>query len=149
RAPNIPIYATSNVFTGKVDPTRDTDLDGIMFGDMPWMLVNDGKIQDLRQALERNRPYAHSQLDRLFALGMDSYSIIPHLNRISMEDAARFSGVTSGLSLGRDGRLQRQLLWARFSRGTPKLLDRFIQYTGQSRQIKSDSDKTRAPAPRS
>lgn len=149
RAPNIPIYATSNVFTGKVDPTRDADLDGIMFGDMPWMLVNDGKIQDLRQALERNRPYAHSQLDRLFALGMDSYSIIPHLNRISMEDAARFSGVTSGLSLGRDGRLQRQLLWARFSRGAPKLLDRFIQYTGQSRQIKSDSDKTRAPAPRS
>ncbi len=149
RALNVPVYATSSVFTGKVDPVRDTDLDGITFGDMPWILVNDGKIQDLRQALERNRPYAHSPLDRLFALGMDSYSIIPHLNRISTEDAARFSGVTSGLSVGRDGRLQRQLLWAKFSRGKPKLLDTFLQYTGWPQQFKSDSEKTRPPAPRS
>jgi len=99
------------------------------------MLVSNGRISELRRVLQANWPYGRSQLDRLFALGMDSYAIIPHLNRISSENAVRFSGVTSGLSLGRDGRLHRQLLWARFRRGSPKLLDTFINYTGQYQRI--------------
>ncbi len=135
QALHIPVYATSHIFTGKDDQVRDRDLDGVMFGDMPWMLVSNGRISELRRVLQANWPYVRSQLDRLFALGMDSYAIIPHLNRISSENAVRFSGVTSGLSLGRDGRLHRQLLWARFRRGSPKLLDTFINYTGQYQRI--------------
>lgn len=149
QALHIPVYATSHIFSGKGDQIRDTDLDGIMFGDMPWMLMSDGKILELRQTLQGDWPYAHSQLDRLFALGMDSYAIIPHLDRISSENAVRFSGVTSGLSLGRDGRLHRQLLWARFKGGTPRLLDTFMNYTGQFQQIESDRETARTPAPRS
>lgn len=139
QALHIPVYATSHIFTGKDDQVRDTDLDGVMFGDMPWMLVGNGRISELRHALQANWPYAHSQLDRLFALGMDSYAIIPHLNRISSENAIRFSGVTSGLSLGRDGRLHRQLVWARFRRGSPKLLDNFINYSGQYQRIEGET----------
>lgn len=146
---NIPVYATSHIFSGKPDRVRDTDLDGISFGDMPWMLLNEGKIQALRQVLQGDWPYAHSQLDRLFALGMDSYAIIPHLNRISSENAVRFNGVTSSLSLGRGGRLHRQLLWAKFRKGTPELLDTFIQYTSQFQQVDSDTETSRTPAPRS
>lgn len=123
RAHQLPVYATSHVYTGKIDPIQDADLDGVQFGDMPWMLVNGGRIADLRQSLQRDWPHAHSDLDRLYALGMDSYAILPHLNRISAENAARFNGVTSGLSLDRDGRLHRQLAWARFRNGTPRLLD--------------------------
>ncbi len=139
QALHIPVYATSHIFTGKDDQRRDTDLDGVMFGDMPWMLVSNGRIPELRRVLQGNWPYAHSQLDRLFALGMDSYAIIPHLNRISSENAVRFSGVTSGLSLGRDGRLHRQLLWARFRRGSPKLLDTVINYPGQFQRIEGET----------
>lgn len=146
---NIPVYATSHIFTGKLDRARDTDLDGIMFGDMPWMLLSDERMQKLRDTLQRDWPYAHSQLDRLFALGMDTYAIIPHLNRISSENAVRFGGATSGLSLGRDGRLHRQLLWAKFARGTPKLLDSFINYTSQLQLFESDRETVHTPSPRS
>jgi outer membrane PBP1 activator LpoA protein len=123
RARNVPVYATSHVYAGKADRVLDTDLDGIRFGDMPWMLAQSGRVAQLRQSLQHDWPYAGTDLDRLYALGVDSYAIIPHLNRISAETSARFPGVTSGLSLDRDGRLQRQLAWARFRDGTPRLLE--------------------------
>jgi len=132
RVKEIPVYATSHIFTGKEDPVRDTDLDGIMFGDMPWMLVGNGNVQSLRDKLQHGDwPYAHTPLDRLYALGVDAYAIIPQLNRLSTESGVRFDGVTSGLSLGPDGRLHRQLLWAQFHKGVPELLDTFLNYKGQ------------------
>lgn len=124
-ASRIPVYATSHIFTGRKDPVHDTDLDGVQFSDMPWMLVNGERIQRLREVLQLSWPHAYSELDRLFALGVDSYAILPHLNHISQEHAARFTGVTSGLSLDRDGRLHRQLIWARFHRGVPQLIDTY------------------------
>lgn len=137
-AARVPVYATSHIFTGKGDVLNDQDLDGVLFPDMPWMLVNDGKIQQLRERIQQNWPHAHSDLDRLYALGVDSYAILPHLNRISSEAAARFSGVTSGLSLDRGGRLQRQLVWAQFSKGVPKLVDTSTRTRGQL-EVESES----------
>ena len=130
-ASRVPVYATSHVFTGRGDPNLDTDLNGILFPDMPWMLVGDGRVAELRKLLQPNWPYAHSGLDRLFALGVDAYAVIPHLNRLSNENAVRFGGVTSGLSLGRGGRLHRQLLWAQFRKGVPVLVDTSFRHKGQ------------------
>ena len=148
-AARVPVYSTSHIFTGTGDAMRDIDLDGIQFGDMPWMLVGDGKIQELRQALQRDWPYVHTDLDRLYALGVDSYAILPHLNRISMESGARFNGVTSGLSLDHNGRLQRQLLWARFSRGVPRLVDTFLKHQDQFKIQSDDAEPQDKPRPRS
>jgi uncharacterized protein len=123
RARNVPVYATSHIYTGKPDRNHDLDLDGIRFGDMPWMLVQNGRIAQLRQSLQRDWPYAGTDFDRLYALGVDSYAILWHLNRISAESSARYLGVTSGLSLDREGRLHRQLAWARFRNGEPRLFE--------------------------
>jgi hypothetical protein len=147
-AARVPVYSTSHIFTGTGDARLDTDLDGVVFGDMPWMLVGDGKIQELRQTLQRDWQYAHSDLDRLYALGVDSYAILPHFSRISMEAGARFNGVTSGLSLDRNGRLQRQLLWARFNRGVPQLVDTFLKHKSQF-NIENDDGLSDKPKPRS
>ncbi|UCH52536.1 MAG: penicillin-binding protein activator [Pseudomonadota bacterium] len=127
RASRLPVYATSAIFSGKSDEVHDRDLDGVVFGDMPWMLLSEGSIAELRAKLQGDWPHARTGLDRLYALGIDSYAVIPYLSRINADDGARFSGVTSSLSIDRTGRLQRQLLWARFSRGTPRLLDRGLK----------------------
>ena len=145
RATRVPVYATSYVFTGRGDPNLDTDLNGILFGDMPWMLVGDGRVAELRASLQANWPHAHSGLDRLFALGVDAYAVIPYLNRLSHENAARFGGVTSGLSLERGGRLHRQLLWAQFHKGVPVLVDTFFRHKDQ---FDIDSVAPGAPAAR-
>ncbi len=152
-AARVPVYSTSHIFTGAGDAVQDVDLDGVIFGDMPWMLVGDGRIQELRQKVQQGWPFAHSDLDRLYALGMDSYTILPHLGRINAEPGARFGGVTSGLSLDRSGRLQRQLLWARFNRGVPQLVDTFLKYKGQFEiqsydETKNDAGLAAKPQPR-
>ena len=69
---------------------------------------------------------------------MDSYAILPHLNRIGADSGARFNGVTSGLSLDRNGRLHRHLLWAQFRKGVPRLIDTSLSSRGQF-QIESAS----------
>ncbi|MCK7580282.1 MAG: penicillin-binding protein activator [Chromatiales bacterium] len=130
RASKVPVYATSRVFTGRGNPGLDVDLDGIQFGDMPWMLVGDGRVAELRKRLQVNWPYAHTDLDRLYALGVDSYALIAHLDRLGAENAVRFGGVTSGITLGRPA-LHRQLLWAQFRNGVPVLLDSFVRVKGQ------------------
>jgi outer membrane PBP1 activator LpoA protein len=146
RASDIPIYSTSYIFSGKGDPVADVDLDSVVFGDMPWILAGGGKISGLRKSLQADWPYAHSPLDRLYALGIDVYAVIPQLNRMSSENAVRFRGVTGGLSL-EHGRLHRQLLWAKFSRGVPQLLDSTLNYKGQF-EIERDSGAGGASQPR-
>lgn len=146
RASQVPVYATSHVFGGKPDPTTDVDLDGIMFGDMPWMLASGGKIDELRAALPSNAPYAHTPLDRVFALGVDAYAVIPQLNRLLADPTLRFGGVSAGLSVDPNKRLHRQLLWARFRRGVPQLIDTFIGPNAYT-QIPHGS-ATQAPANR-
>jgi len=123
RARRIPVYATSHIFSGKNDSLHDVDLDGVLFADMPWMLIGEGKLKTLRGTLQPNWPHAQTDLDRLFALGVDSYAILPYLARLNSDPSARFLGVTSGLSLDTQGRLKRQLLWAQFKRGIPTLID--------------------------
>jgi len=123
RAVRVPVYSTSHIYTGRIDTRHDVDLNGVLFADMPWMLVHRGKLEEFRRRVQGNWPHAQSDLDRLYALGIDSYSILPHLNQISTDAGARFGGVTSTLSLDSRGRLQRQLTWAQFSRGAPKLID--------------------------
>lgn len=122
-AARLPVYATSLVYTGRPDPLHDVDLDGIAFPDMPWILLEEGPVRQLRDGLQHDWPYAHSDLDRLYALGLDSYAVLPHLHRLGSDAGARFSGVTSFLSVDAAGRMQRQLVWARFTRGAPRLLD--------------------------
>jgi outer membrane PBP1 activator LpoA protein len=40
RATDIPVVATSHLFSGRKDPDKDKDLEGIRFVDMPWRLSN-------------------------------------------------------------------------------------------------------------
>jgi outer membrane PBP1 activator LpoA protein len=127
----LPVYSTSEVFTGKPDPINDTDLNGLVFGDMPWMLEREGRVQALRQAIQGEWPDRQTQLDRLYALGVDSYGVIPHLERLGNDFFARYNGVTGGLTVDRAGRVHRQLVWARFAQGVPELLDTFYIHNGQ------------------
>lgn len=131
QARHLPVYATSHVYSGKPNRREDQDLSGIIFGDMPWMLLSDGHINDIKQRLQQDWPYSGTVLDRLYALGVDSYAVIPYLNRIGSGTGNRFNGVTSSLSLTPSGRLHRQLVWAQFRGGKPRLLDTGISYQEQ------------------
>ena len=124
---NLPVYATSHIFSGKIDPVKDTDLNGVIFGDMPWMLSDVGRVEVLRNSLQKDwQGGKRTQLDRLYALGIDSYMLLPQLEKMRDDRDLVLDGVTASLAMTRNLRVQRRLVWARFEQGKPVLLDKYI-----------------------
>lgn len=114
---NLAVYSTSMIYGGKPDPVNDADLDGIIFPEMPWLLGPTPSIQALRQRVASGR--SRGGLDRLFAFGMDAYSIVPNLDALAANPQARFDGVTARLRISGNNEVGRDMLWARFANGNP------------------------------
>ena len=121
-AADIPLYSTSHVFTGNLNPERDRDMDGMIFGDMPWVLTESTSHHGLRSDIEPLISEAGNRLQRLYALGIDAFNIIPAINTLSNYSYERFDGETGSLSLDEFRRIKRQLTWVTFRSGRPSLL---------------------------
>ncbi len=118
-AGELPVYATSHAFTGKVNTKADRDIDDLFYCDMPWIL---NPAPQLKQALVDYWP-EEEQYTRFFAMGTDAYNLIPFMGRLQAKSYERFSGQTGNIYLDPFKRLHRELLWAQFVRGVPTLID--------------------------
>lgn len=116
-AQDLQVLATSHVYGGTPAPQRDSDLNGIRFVDMPWILDNQS---DLHRLTNQVWPDGHGRYERLFALGVDAYRLHARLPMLQALPDSFLPGVTGQLSLGEHRRLQRQLQWAWFTGGQPK-----------------------------
>lgn len=125
RASDIPVYATSHVYSGSLQPNMDRDMNGVRFSDMPWTLLKDTKNETLKQRIKKVWPNTSNRYLRLYALGIDAYRIIPELNRLRRNRFTSIQGTTGILYLDIVNRIQRRLLWAQFQRGKPKVLAEF------------------------
>jgi outer membrane PBP1 activator LpoA protein len=126
-ASDVPVYATSHVFTGSLNQERDRDMDGLMFGDMPWVLAGSTTHRGLRPEIEQNISAVGNSLQRLYALGIDAYNIIAVLNTLKTYPYERYDGETGSLSLDPKHRVKRQLTWVKFRSGRPVALDEGMQ----------------------
>ena len=110
---NTPTYATSMVFGGN-QIGRNVDLNGVLFADMPWLLVPDHPAV---MVYPRAENFSIEQ-ERLYALGIDAFRIAsvmaqnPRLGEGSVLD-----GVTGQISLS-DHQFQREMAAAQFRDGT-------------------------------
>ena len=118
-ASKLPVYSTSHVFTGKVDRHADRDMDDVIFCDMPWLLATDEALPKLRHKIEALWPDTSDQYTRFYAMGIDTYNLIPNLRNMRLFDYERFNGTTGTLQLTRSNRIFRELRWARISNGAP------------------------------
>ena len=118
-AGDLPVYATSHVYSGYLDSNADRDLEGVIFCDLPWTLTTENTLKrDFNTTWKDQRTYT-----RLFALGIDAYHIVQNLQYLQTHDYARFSGETGSISMDENQRLHRELLWATFKNGKPVYLD--------------------------
>jgi hypothetical protein len=113
QAPNIPVYATSHIFSGRTDPVKDSSLDGIVYTEIPW-------IMESLQAGTLNS----STYPRMYALGMDAFLIAQNLPSIARNPAAKVNGKTGMINLAGNRQVQRSLLFATFANGVPHSLGR-------------------------
>jgi outer membrane PBP1 activator LpoA protein len=123
QAQDLPVYSTSHIYSGIVDREADRDIDGIVFGDMPWVLDPAASGGALRRDVGALWPGSVSAFVRLYAFGADAYRLVAELGKLRAQQYAEFQGLTGSLSLSENNRINRRLLWARFKRGTPRILD--------------------------
>ena len=175
-AHDVPLYGTSYVYAGNPEPAMDADLDGLIFGEMRWILdgvtlykrkkaeekalkmaesainqddsenqsTDPGALEefpesgvpaldvptldvsgevdevDLPQVYQPElpaRPYGHSALNRLYALGLQSYQIIPQLRRLRQNNWMRISGKAMTVSVDQNGNAVHLPTWAKFVSG--------------------------------
>lgn len=119
-AGSLPIYATSLIYSGTPNPQYDTDLNGIQFDDMPWILGPDmPQWAEMREHIKTLWATSYAKSPRLYALGIDAY----HLTyRLADMGSSTLPGATGGLSVGADQHIQRQLSWASIQNGVPQPL---------------------------
>ena len=122
QATHIPVYATSHTFSGSADKKADSDLDGVIVGDMPWTLLPSVGSQPVRDKVVSNWKGNLEQQSRLYALGVDAYNVLPYLGWLQGNPSARWQGVTGILALDETNHVTRQLTWAKFVSGLPKPL---------------------------
>jgi len=123
QASDLPVYATSHVYTGILNQERDRDMDGIEFGDMPWVLSESTTHRGMRAEIENQITDAGNALQRIYALGIDAFNIIGALNTLRTYPYERYDGETGSLSLDNKLRVQRQLTWVKFRGGRPVPID--------------------------
>lgn len=113
-AGDLPVYATSHLYTGGQNPTQYQDLEGIRFCETPWLLdAND----PLRQQVDQQWPQAAGSLGRLYAMGVDAFRLAPRLSQLKALPDSRVEGLSGNLSLNQAQRIERQLPWAEFRGG--------------------------------
>lgn len=119
RANNIPVYTISTVYTGTPDPQVDSDLNGVEFVDMPWLL---NSASDIHLQLAQGWLTESNNLPRYYAFGVDAFRLISRIGQLAQDQDARYSGETGTLSLNQSGIIHRSLSWARFVNGQPQTL---------------------------
>ena len=126
-ASDLPVYATSHIFSGNENISADQDIEGITYCDIPWLLSNSPKVELLRDSFELQLSNSESRLPRFAALGVDAYRIIPHLQRLAAHKNDYYEGMTGKLSVGGQNRIFRKLAWAQFRKGRPQALHPFAK----------------------
>ncbi|MDV6318919.1 penicillin-binding protein activator [Chromohalobacter sp. HP20-39] len=129
-AGDLPIYATSQVYSGQPQPRTDHDLNDVMFVDIPWL------IPDASMGGEKALPFyaTYRKLDarsnpnilKLNAMGVDAYELARRLPLIQALPSMEVFGATGTLQTRDDGRIKRDLPWAQFQAGIPAPLLRSV-----------------------
>ena len=120
-ASGIPVFAGTDI-TENRDAKTNTQLDGIEFLQMPW-LVSRGNSLNITAAQLLKLPSARGPGAKLNAFGADAWLIATRLPLWLASPNSEIAGTTGGLHLEPDGRIERTLPWSVFRAGTPQAVN--------------------------
>lgn len=118
--PNIPVYSTSEIYSGMEQANLDMDLEGVNFCDMPWVLQANNlpepllSLQDNLKGLPGYKNYS-----RLYALGIDAYYLMINFKQLSSDSSISFSGSTGLLNIDQYQHVYRSLNFSQIVNGVP------------------------------
>lgn len=119
-ASKIPVYSTSQVYSGYPNSQYDQDLNGINFCAIPWEIAPQKMSADLQNILnnvQKTWPQASRDQAPFFALGADGYFLARQLLQGKLSDTV--DGATGKLILQTNKVWRRQLPWTQIIQGVP------------------------------
>jgi hypothetical protein len=119
-AGDVPVYSTSGSF--EPNPSANSDIEGMLFPDMPWMISYDPATVQIRDGVRAAWPARTARHDELYAFGFDAYRLVPGLRSNAPNAAGEIAGVTGKLHLDQQNRIRRDLEWAQIKGGLPNIL---------------------------
>lgn len=111
-AADLPVYASHHIYQGPTDTSRDRDLEGVIFTELPWLTEQPSVQQQISQKWPNRERYS-----RLFAIGVDAYQLFPRLEELQNLTNSSVDGVTGILQMNSLGRIVTQSSWGQFKSG--------------------------------
>ncbi len=103
-AGELPIYATSYIFSGQTNPQQNRDLNGAQLLEIPWLLSADNpEREELRKANYQDN------LAAMYALGADAFSVHWRLPQLKANSGQSVRGQTGLLGMDSQGKIYRTL----------------------------------------
>ena len=121
QAGDIPTYATSDIHD-TARSGRDSDLNGLIFPDLPILLTPDRNAAELAEDFRTYWPDQSAQWIRFQSFGYDAYKLVRPIFSPSLENDWPVAGVTGQLELAGDGRVHRGLPFAQVEGGRPEAI---------------------------
>lgn len=134
---DLPVYSTSLIHA--MDGRSNSDLNGIMFADTPWIIAPQSWIELLPPMYAEYWP-GERRLGRLHAMGYDAYQLIAALFAARTGPMPELDGATGMLWLDQDGRVHRKLAWAQFQSGEPVALPDIEPSGGPILDVSDDAE---------
>jgi outer membrane PBP1 activator LpoA protein len=113
----VPVFATSQINSGRADPVANVDLNGIRFVEMPWIVQPDNLTAMIFPRADRLAP----ELQRFYALGIDACRIAHEL--LNRDPRLDLEGVTGTLTLRANGSIEREAVQSVFRDGSAVAMD--------------------------
>jgi len=134
---DIPVYSTSSV--NSLDGRSNSDLNGIMFADTPWVVDPQPWIEHLPAQFAEYWP-EERRLARLHAMGYDAYNLIGSLFAARGGVMNELEGASGTLFLDQSGRIHRRLAWAQFQGGEVVALPDLEDVAGPIQDMTDDGE---------
>lgn len=135
----LPVFATSHIYAGVDDASADSDLDGVEFCDAPWLFDAQPGLPR-HDDIARLLPVARGGATRLFAFGMDAWSLVPYLDWLRAHPGSYLPGASGQLTADQFGRMRRVLIWAQFQNGLARPLGGSLQMDDMPSSAPSPTD---------
>lgn len=152
-AGDLPVYGTSRLYAGFEDIGKDTDINGVRFTDMPWILNAPSQLHnEIALEINQSKPY-----QRMYALGVDCFQVYPRLRQLDEIANSRVYGETGTLKLNERKEIERQMLYAQIKRARATIIptaDQSLNFSetnkhqakeGQNDDQKMDKEGETAP----
>ena len=120
-AGDVPIFSTSDAYSAEAGEANQ-DLEGVQFPDLPWLVPDGGRLDELHRQVEQSQGGASTSRSRLFAFGYDACQLALAITAAGRDRSrVMIDGLTGQLSIDGEGYIRREGVWVQLHNGTALL----------------------------